>query len=188
MILAFCRLSSSAFLMRIVLAPTPAKPRPTRKAPDIARSIFHRIFMARPSAVRHVLAEFKTLRSRAFSTDICRCRCTAHPPTLRKTPLHAHRPVGTVAGLIDRGSLRRLSGGRHEDPASLPICVASCVVVLPFVMRFYLGGFGVKRQVQEALLACALGVWPPDRFGAYELPKRSMIRGERGSPTASRGD
>jgi len=90
--------------------------------------------------------------------------------------------------LIDRGSLRRLSGGRHEDPASLPICMASCVVVLPFVMRFYLGGFGVKRQVQEALLACALGVWPPDRFGAYELPKRSMIRGERGSPTASRGD
>ena len=40
---------------------------------------------------------------------------------------------------------------------SLPMCVAAGVVVLPFVMRFYRGCFGVKRQVKEALLACAVG-------------------------------
>ena len=65
--------------------------------------------------------------------------------------------VSTVAGLIDRRSLSRLNGGPDKDPVSLPICVAASIVVLPFVMRFYLGGFGVKRQIQEAPLARALG-------------------------------
>jgi hypothetical protein len=55
------------------------------------------------------------------------------------------------------GSLSRMSGGDDKDPMSLPMCVAASVAVLPFVMRFYCGGFGVKRQVQEALLASALG-------------------------------
>ena len=50
-----------------------------------------------------------------------------------------------------------LNGSCDKDPVSLPICVAAGVVVLPFVMRFYIGGFGVKRQLQEALLAVALG-------------------------------
>jgi hypothetical protein len=103
----------------------------------------------------------RTVRLPAISARRCAVlRLTGNFTGVRLSPLHAHRPVGIVAGLIDLGSLRRLSGGRHEDPASLPICVASCVVVLPFEMRFYLGGFGVKRQVQEALLACALGACP----------------------------
>ena len=38
----------------------------------------------------------------------------------------------------------------------LPMCLAAGVVVLPFVMRFHRGSFGVKRQVKEALLARAL--------------------------------
>ena len=50
-----------------------------------------------------------------------------------------------------------LNGGSDKDPVCLPICVAAGVVVLPFVMRFDLGRFGVERQVQEALLAIALG-------------------------------
>ena len=50
-----------------------------------------------------------------------------------------------------------MSGGHDKDPMSLPMCVAASVAVLPFVMRFYRGGLGVKSQVQEALLACALG-------------------------------
>jgi hypothetical protein len=40
------------------------------------------------------------------------------------------------------------------------MCLAAGVVVLPFVMRFYLGSFGVKRQFYEAPLACALGLDP----------------------------
>src|SRR5437016_13551701 len=64
MILAFCRLSSNAFLVRIVYAPTPAKPSPTRNAPDIAKSIFHRIFMAWTSIVSATICELKILQSR----------------------------------------------------------------------------------------------------------------------------
>jgi hypothetical protein len=47
--------------------------------------------------------------------------------------------------------------GLDKDPMSLPMGMATRVVVLPFVMRFYLGGFGIKSQVHEAPLACALG-------------------------------
>jgi hypothetical protein len=50
-----------------------------------------------------------------------------------------------------------LNGSRDKGPVSLPMCVAAGVVVLPFVMRFYLGGFGVKRHDDEASLTCALG-------------------------------
>src|ERR1700730_10705317 len=64
MILAFCRLSSSAFLVRIVYAPTPAKPSPTRKAPEIAKSIFHRIFMAWTSDGVDTTCEVEILQSR----------------------------------------------------------------------------------------------------------------------------
>ena len=64
MILAFCRLSSSAFLLRIVYAPAPAKPSPTRNAPDIAKSIFHRIFIAWTSIVSATTCEAEILQSR----------------------------------------------------------------------------------------------------------------------------
>src|SRR5204862_2314189 len=66
------------------------------------------------------------------------------------------RPVVTGAGLLARGSLGMLNGGCDKDPVSLPICVAAGVVVLPFVMRFYLGGFEVKWQVHDPLLVVAL--------------------------------
>jgi hypothetical protein len=66
-----------------------------------------------------------------------------------------------------------LNGCHNKDPMSLPTCVAAGVVVLPFVMRFYRGGFGVNRQVKEALLACALGSrsleWGVCRMGGHSI-------------------
>jgi hypothetical protein len=88
------------------------------------------------------------MRQWLLGTNLCRGFLS------RLTPGNS---VGTVAELIDRRSFSRLNGGCDKDPVSLPMRVAASVVVLPFVMGFYLGGFGVKRQVQEALLGCALG-------------------------------
>jgi hypothetical protein len=68
--------------------------------------------------------------------------------------------LSAVAELISSGSLSRLYGSHDKDPMSLPMCVAAGIVVLPFVMRFYLGSFGVKRRLNDALLACALGSRP----------------------------
>ena len=45
-------------------APAPAKPSPTRNAADIAKSIFHRIFMAWTSIVSATICELKILQSR----------------------------------------------------------------------------------------------------------------------------
>ena len=44
-----------------------------------------------------------------------------------------------------------MNGSRDKGPVSLPMCVAAGVVVLPFVMRFYLGDFGSKGMTTKPL-------------------------------------
>jgi hypothetical protein len=89
------------------------------------------------------------------SPDANKDRSLPCPSSEFCTSPRTRRPIGTAAALIGRGSLSRLNGGPDKDPVSLPICVPASIVVLPFVMRFYLNG--VKREVQETLLARSLG-------------------------------
>ena len=107
--------------------------------------------------LRRGVRMFRATRPTADSRQII----TILQPVLSSERPINHQPTQlsfclVISSSCDRGGLSRLNGGRHKGPVSLPMCVAAAVVVLPFVMRFYLGGFGVIGHDNEASLTCAL--------------------------------